>query len=203
MLPWGLYSTKNQTNTQFLSGILEMEYTLGYTNSKVAGDKGGVTSLQTEIKVEGVTMKSMRIALAQAKVGRCFILDGILKIVAAAQSNLPSALSKIERLSISVHRVEDMLGQMKDKQVNYRKKWRRREPHNQCCREWKHFYCVRRSKLSTRQRKFRPAFLLNTKLDNEWQELCPRCCHLEHISHWKVGKSPGYIHPNWKVRELQ
>ena len=66
---------------QVLTDILGDEDHLGDMDFKVAGTRDGVTALQMDIKVEGITPEIMRVALAQARTGRLHILDEMAKVI--------------------------------------------------------------------------------------------------------------------------
>ena len=71
-----------------LTDILGDEDHLGDMDFKVAGTKDGVTALQMDIKVEGVTPEIMKVALAQARDGRLHILEQMNKVISTPRANM-------------------------------------------------------------------------------------------------------------------
>jgi polyribonucleotide nucleotidyltransferase len=77
---------------------------------KVAGTATGITALQMDIKVEGITIDIMRKALLQAKAGRLHILGEMQKAQAEPNRGLPVSLPKVRTLRIPVKRIGDVIG---------------------------------------------------------------------------------------------
>jgi len=71
---------------QVLTDILGDEDHLGDMDFKVAGSRDGITALQMDIKVEGITPEIMRVALAQARDGRLHILGEMAKVLDTARA---------------------------------------------------------------------------------------------------------------------
>ena len=93
-----------------LSDILGDEDHLGDMDFKVAGTERGVTSLQMDIKIAGITEEIMRIALAQAKDGRMHILGEMGKAITQARAELGEHAPRIEVLSIPVDKIREVIG---------------------------------------------------------------------------------------------
>ena len=93
-----------------LSDILGDEDHLGDMDFKVAGTERGVTSLQMDIKIAGITEEIMRIALAQAKDGRLHILGEMGKAHHAARAELGEHAPRIEVFSIPVDKIREVIG---------------------------------------------------------------------------------------------
>ncbi len=93
-----------------LSDILGDEDHLGDMDFKVAGTERGVTSLQMDIKIAGITEEIMRIALAQAKDGRLHILSEMGKAITSARAELGEHAPRIEVLSIPVDKIREVIG---------------------------------------------------------------------------------------------
>ena len=93
-----------------LSDILGDEDHLGDMDFKVAGSEAGVTSLQMDIKMAGITEEIMRQALAQAKDGRMHILDEMAKALDAARGELGEYAPRIETMQISTDKIRDVIG---------------------------------------------------------------------------------------------
>ncbi len=93
-----------------LSDILGDEDHLGDMDFKVAGTERGVTSLQMDIKIAGITEEIMRIALAQAKDGRLHILGEMSKALTSARAELGEHAPRIEVFSIPVDKIREVIG---------------------------------------------------------------------------------------------
>ncbi len=92
-----------------LSDILGDEDNLGDMDFKVAGGKNGITALQMDIKIEGVSTEILTSALAQAKEGRLLILDKMLRTI-SRPSDLSDLAPRIEQIKIKPDRVRDLIG---------------------------------------------------------------------------------------------
>jgi polyribonucleotide nucleotidyltransferase len=77
---------------------------------KVAGTEGGVTSLQMDIKIAGITEEIMKVALAQAKDGRLHILGEMAKAINTARAELGEHAPRIETLKIPVDKIREVIG---------------------------------------------------------------------------------------------
>ncbi len=93
-----------------LSDILGDEDHLGDMDFKVAGTAEGITSLQMDIKIQGITEEIMQIALGQAKGGRQFILDEMNKALGQARSELGEFAPRIEVMNIPTDKIRDVIG---------------------------------------------------------------------------------------------
>ncbi|MFZ5693022.1 MAG: polyribonucleotide nucleotidyltransferase [Pseudomonadota bacterium] len=93
-----------------LSDILGDEDHLGDMDFKVAGTEQGITSLQMDIKIAGITEQIMKIALAQAKEGRIHILGEMAKALTAARAELGEHAPRIETLKIPVDKIREVIG---------------------------------------------------------------------------------------------
>jgi polyribonucleotide nucleotidyltransferase len=93
-----------------LSDILGDEDHLGDMDFKVAGTEKGVTSLQMDIKIAGITEEIMRVALGQAKEGRLHILGEMGKALASAREELGAHAPRIEVISIPVDKIREVIG---------------------------------------------------------------------------------------------
>jgi polyribonucleotide nucleotidyltransferase len=101
---------KEEQRFAVLSDILGDEDHLGDMDFKVAGTERGVTSLQMDIKIAGITEEIMRIALAQAKDGRLHILGEMSKALTQARSELGEHAPRIEVFSIPVDKIREVIG---------------------------------------------------------------------------------------------
>jgi polyribonucleotide nucleotidyltransferase len=93
-----------------LTDILGDEDHLGDMDFKVAGTKDGVTALQMDIKVEGVTPEIMRIALDQAREGRLHILGEMNKVIREPRAKMSEWAPSIITLKIDPEKIRDVIG---------------------------------------------------------------------------------------------
>ena len=93
-----------------LTDILGDEDHLGDMDFKVAGTKDGVTALQMDIKVEGVTPEIMRVALDQARDGRLHILGEMNKVLASTRPKMSDWAPSIITLKIDQEKIRDVIG---------------------------------------------------------------------------------------------
>ncbi|HEX7710803.1 MAG TPA: polyribonucleotide nucleotidyltransferase [Sphingomonadaceae bacterium] len=93
-----------------LSDILGDEDHLGDMDFKVAGTENGITSLQMDIKVAGITEAIMKQALAQAKEGRAHILGEMTKALGTARTELSAHAPRIETMQIDKSKIRDVIG---------------------------------------------------------------------------------------------
>jgi len=101
---------KEGDEVRVLSDILGDEDHLGDMDFKVAGTTDGVTALQMDIKIGGVTRAVMSEALAQAREARLHILGVMNETIATAGSELSEHAPRIETIRISVDRIRDLIG---------------------------------------------------------------------------------------------
>ncbi|HJE23615.1 MAG TPA: polyribonucleotide nucleotidyltransferase [Methylorubrum populi] len=93
-----------------LSDILGDEDHLGDMDFKVAGTEEGITSLQMDIKIAGITEEIMKVALAQAKDGRAHILGEMAQALTAARPELGEYAPRIETMQIPTDKIRDVIG---------------------------------------------------------------------------------------------
>ena len=93
-----------------LTDILGDEDHLGDMDFKVAGTKDGVTTLQMDIKVEGITPEIMKVALEQAKSGRLHILGEMNKVTSSAREKMSEWAPSIITLKIDPEKIRDVIG---------------------------------------------------------------------------------------------
>jgi len=93
-----------------LTDILGTEDHLGDMDFKVAGTRNGITSIQMDIKVEGLDLKIMEEALAQAKEGRLHILGEMDKALEAPRGDLSPFAPRIVTMTISPEKIGDLIG---------------------------------------------------------------------------------------------
>jgi len=93
-----------------LTDILGTEDYLGDMDFKVAGTEQGITSIQMDIKIEGLDLKIMKEALAQAREGRLHILGEMNKALAASRPDLSPYAPRIVTLNINPEKIGDLIG---------------------------------------------------------------------------------------------
>src|SRR5947209_582824 len=93
-----------------LTDIAGAEDHCGDRGLKVAGTKEGITALQMDIKVMGITPQIMREALAQAQRGRLFILDRLLEAISTPREKVSAYAPRIYTLQIPVDKIRDVIG---------------------------------------------------------------------------------------------
>lgn len=93
-----------------LTDILGDEDHLGDMDFKVAGTEAGITSLQMDIKVAGITPEIMEQALAQAKDGRLHILGEMAKALTAGRTEFSAHAPRIETMQIAVDKIREVIG---------------------------------------------------------------------------------------------
>ena len=93
-----------------LSDILGDEDHLGDMDFKVAGTTEGVTALQMDIKIDGITREIMETALAQAKEGRLFILGEMAKVIDKPREELSEFAPRFTTFKINPDRIRDVIG---------------------------------------------------------------------------------------------
>ena len=93
-----------------LSDILGDEDHLGDMDFKVAGTSEGITSLQMDIKIAGITEEIMKVALAQAHEGRAHILGEMAKALSSTRTELSAHAPRIETITIDKSKIRDVIG---------------------------------------------------------------------------------------------
>ena len=100
----------DEGNFRVLTDIQGVEDFFGDMDFKVAGTKEGITALQMDIKVSGISPEIFQQALAQAKDGRAFILDHMLGTLAEPRSELNPNAPRMTRVSIPVDKIGAVIG---------------------------------------------------------------------------------------------
>src|SRR6476659_4269366 len=101
---------KEEADFAVLSDILGDEDHLGDMDFKVAGTSEGVTSLQMDIKITGITEEIMKVALDQAREGRMHILNEMNKALNEARPELGEYAPRIETIHIPVDKIREVIG---------------------------------------------------------------------------------------------
>ncbi len=101
---------KEQDRVVVLSDILGLEDHLGDMDFKVTGTRNGVTALQMDIKIGGITADLMRQALEQARAGRMHILERMHESLQTPRSELSPFAPRIFTMKIKTDRIRDVIG---------------------------------------------------------------------------------------------
>jgi polyribonucleotide nucleotidyltransferase len=101
---------KDGDKVAILTDILGSEDHLGDMDFKVAGTEQGITSLQMDIKIEGITEEIMGVALNQAKGGRLHILGEMAKAISESRGQLGEFAPRIEVMNIPVDKIREVIG---------------------------------------------------------------------------------------------
>ena len=98
------------TDFIILSDILGIEDALGDMDFKVTGDEKGITAFQMDIKVEGITIDIIRVALEQAREGRIHILQKMLAVCPTFKGQMSQYAPRIETLQINPSKIASVIG---------------------------------------------------------------------------------------------
>ncbi|MEK4629502.1 MAG: polyribonucleotide nucleotidyltransferase [Solibacillus sp.] len=101
---------KKGEHYSILTDIQGMEDHLGDMDFKVAGTAKGVTALQMDIKIDGLSRNILEEALTQAKIGRMHILDSMLATLPEARQSLSKYAPKISVIKINPDKIRDVIG---------------------------------------------------------------------------------------------
>ena len=94
-----------------LTDILGDEDHLGDMDFKVAGTRNGITALQMDIKIDGITEEIMKVALAQAQAGRLHILGEMAKVLAhAARARCRECAPRLLTMKIHPDKIREVIG---------------------------------------------------------------------------------------------
>ena len=93
-----------------ISDILGDEDHLGDMDFKVAGTEAGITTMQMDIKVAGITQEIFEVALRQAKEGRAHILGEMSKALSSTRTELSAHAPRIETIQIDKSKIRDVIG---------------------------------------------------------------------------------------------
>src|ERR1700694_6348699 len=106
----GLVMDEKSGKYAVLSDIAGAEDHYGDMDFKVAGTSDGITALQMDIKVGGITTEVMRKALDQARRGRMYILEKMREALAAPRQNISNFAPRIVTIRIPVDKIRDVIG---------------------------------------------------------------------------------------------
>ncbi len=106
----GLIMDQESGRSVILSDILGDEDHLGDMDFKVAGTQEGITALQMDIKVKGISRDILHQALVQAMEGRGFILSKMQKVISSPRQELSKYAPRVTNLTISPEKIKDLIG---------------------------------------------------------------------------------------------
>ncbi|PWT73401.1 MAG: polyribonucleotide nucleotidyltransferase [Bacteroidetes bacterium] len=106
----GLITRPSDGKNAVLTDILGDEDHLGDMDFKVTGTREGICGVQMDIKVDGLSMETMRQALEQARKGRLFILDSMYQCIAAAREEVKPHAPRMEKLFIDKEFIGAVIG---------------------------------------------------------------------------------------------
>ena len=101
---------KEENNFKIVSDIIGAEDHLGDMDFKVGGTAAGITAIQMDIKILGVTFEIMKTAFAQAREGRIHILNEMKKCLADPRPELSATAPKITSMQIDPDKIRDLIG---------------------------------------------------------------------------------------------
>lgn len=101
---------KEGENFTILTDIQGLEDANGDMDFKVAGTSKGITAIQMDIKVDGLTRDILQAALAQAKKGRAFILGKMLECISEPRKQLKKYAPKITTIKVNPEKIKDIIG---------------------------------------------------------------------------------------------
>jgi polyribonucleotide nucleotidyltransferase len=101
---------KEGDHSAVLTDILGDEDHLGDMDFKVAGTTDGITALQMDIKIDGITRDIMRVALDQAKEGRLTILEQMNRVISTARTDISEHAPRIITIKINPEKIRDVIG---------------------------------------------------------------------------------------------
>lgn len=101
---------KREDNYSILSDIQGMEDALGDMDFKVAGTEKGITALQMDIKIDGLSRTILEEALTQAKIGRLHILNHMNEVIGRPREELSEYAPKIVKIQINPDKIRDVIG---------------------------------------------------------------------------------------------
>jgi polyribonucleotide nucleotidyltransferase len=93
-----------------LTDMVGVEDFLGDMDFKIAGTRDGITSVQMDIKIEGVTKEIMEMAMQQAKEARMYILDKMAEAIIEPRDDISEYAPRIIQIEIPVDKIRDIIG---------------------------------------------------------------------------------------------
>ena len=106
----GIIVGKNENEYKVLSDIQGMEDHYGDMDFKAAGTEKGITALQMDVKVDGVTIDMLKSILTQSKESRMFIMGEMLKVIAEPRKEMSPYAPRIITIKINPDKIRDVIG---------------------------------------------------------------------------------------------
>lgn len=106
----GIIVGKDENEFKVLSDIQGMEDHYGDMDFKAAGTEKGITALQMDVKVDGVTIEMLKSILAQSKESRMFIMGEMLKVIAEPRKEMSPYAPRIITIKINPDKIRDVIG---------------------------------------------------------------------------------------------
>ncbi|MFA6183941.1 MAG: polyribonucleotide nucleotidyltransferase [Parcubacteria group bacterium] len=106
----GIIVGKDDSQYKVLTDIQGMEDHYGDMDFKAAGTENGITALQMDVKVSGVTIDMLRDVLAQSKEGRSFILGKMLEVISEPKKEMSPYAPRIITIQINPDKIRDVIG---------------------------------------------------------------------------------------------
>ncbi|MFH0702210.1 MAG: polyribonucleotide nucleotidyltransferase [bacterium] len=101
---------KEEAKTVVLTDIQGIEDFLGDMDFKVTGNKEGITALQMDIKIKGITIEILKKAIEEAKIGRIFIIDKMIEAISEPRPEISPLAPRISTLKIEVESIGAVIG---------------------------------------------------------------------------------------------
>jgi polyribonucleotide nucleotidyltransferase len=106
----GLVASADSSTYKILSDLQGLEDFAGDMDFKVAGTVDGITAIQMDTKISGLTMEIVKATLAQARTGRAEILGAMLEVISKPNENLSKYAPKIEAIKINPDKIGELIG---------------------------------------------------------------------------------------------
>jgi len=106
----GLMTDKKSDEYILLTDIMGVEDFGGDMDFKVAGSKNGITAIQLDMKIDGITDEMIQGALEKARIARLSILDQLRKIIGSSRTQLSQYAPKVQMVKIPVERIGEVIG---------------------------------------------------------------------------------------------
>jgi polyribonucleotide nucleotidyltransferase len=106
----GMGLVKEDDQIAILTDMVGVEDFLGDMDFKIAGTRDGITSVQMDIKIEGITKEIMQMAMQQAKQARAYILDKMAEAIAEPRPDISQYAPRIIQIEIPVEKIKDIIG---------------------------------------------------------------------------------------------
>ncbi len=102
--------SNDKSDFAILSDIAGLEDHFGDMDLKIAGTKNGITAFQLDLKLKGIAIQTLKVALEQAKQGRLHILSEMDKVCSIARESIPEGAPRITSLKIEQSRIGELIG---------------------------------------------------------------------------------------------